>query len=68
MQGTLFLAASSKLLALNVSGLDEGLQGLLGSALPDSSSSPYTVIPELLEKVIYIIAKLETIWKFSDQF
>ena len=53
VQGTLFLAASSKLLALNVSGLDEGLQGLLGSALPESSSSPYTVIPELLEKVIY---------------
>jgi len=50
VQGTLFLAASSKLLALNVSGLDEGLQGLLGSALPEPSSSPYTVIPELLEK------------------
>ena len=46
------MAASSKLLSLTVSGLDEGLQGLLGSALPSSSSSPYLVIPDLLEKVI----------------
>ena len=51
-QGVLFMAASSKLLSLTVSGLDEGLQGLLGSALPSSSSSPYLVIPDLLEKVI----------------
>jgi len=49
-QGVLFMAASSKLLSLTVSGLDEGLQGLLGSALPSSSSSPYLVIPDLLEK------------------
>ena len=46
------MAASSKLLSLTVSGLDEGLQGLLGSALPSSSSSLYLVIPDLLEKVI----------------
>ena len=46
------MVASSKLLSLSVSGLDEGLQGLLGSALPSSSSSPYLVIPDLLEKVI----------------
>ena len=46
------MVASSKLLSLTVSGLDEGLQGLLGSALPSSSSSPYLVIPDLLEKVI----------------
>lgn len=51
VQGTLFLATSSKLLAMNVSGLNEGLQGLLGSALPESSSSPYAVIPALLQKV-----------------
>ena len=63
VQGTLFLAGSSKLLALSVSGLDEGLQGLLGSALPESSSSPYTVIPELLEKV-NCIEELEIVWNF----
>ena len=63
VQGTLFLAASSKLLALSVSGLDEGLQGLLGSALPESSSSPYTVIPDLLEKV-NDFTQLDIVWKF----
>ena len=69
-QGVLFMAASSKLLSLTVSGLDEGLQGLLGSALPSSSSSPYLVIPDLLEKVIseYPILSSQLMMRLGSDF